>query len=227
MSYNDRTETMKSLSQAAQDRPYESHPTTEGLTEEVPTSSDDTQPRQQKKKKCHGNRKAQHLRRRQHRKQQQQLPSQQEAINANLGHIDQYVSLELNGDMDASQECVPGSQENSRSENKRKRQESNKDDVQVNRSLSQLSISRDNSKKKKKATTATVTPQANNPSNNGLPNGTDLHVQMQNTHDGEEHGDEVPSNSYMQQLKPSYLQAPDRVFKQMLSSAIKDGDQLV
>ena len=79
----------------------------------------------------------------------------------------------------------------------------NKDDINVNRSFSQLIISQEEPKKKK-PTTAT-----NNQSNN------------------QEENDESLLINYMQSSKPSYLKVSDQIFKQMLSSAINDSDKVV
>ena len=78
----------------------------------------------------------------------------------------------------------------------------NKDDINVNRSFSQLLISQEEPKKKKPTTT-------NSQSNN------------------QEENDESLLMNYMQSLKPSYLKVSDQIFKQMLSSAINDSDKVV
>ena len=90
--------------------------------------------------------------------------------------------------------------------------------MQVNRSFSQLSISQENTKKKKIKT-------RNNQSNNELLNV----MNGDNTQEKkkEENHDESVSMNYMQNLKPHYLKVSDQIFKQMLSTAIKDSDKIV
>lgn len=69
----------------------------------------------------------------------------------------------------------------------------------LDKSFSQLSISQGNSKKKKTITTTTNDQIENNES----------------------------SMNFTENFKPSYLKVPDRIFKQMLSSATENGSKIV
>src|SRR5690348_4871392 len=86
--------------------------------------------------------------------------------------------------------------------------------MNVNRSFSQLSISKEQPKKKKMATIT-----ATNQSDNQI-------VQERNGSDQDEGNEPLPM-SYMQSLKPSYLNVPDKIFKEMLSKTIENGDHII
>ena len=81
----------------------------------------------------------------------------------------------------------------------------------VNRSFSQLSISHEHIKKKK----ITATNQSNN------------QVLTVVNGDNQEENHESLSTHYVQKFKVHYLKVPDKIFKQMLSNAIKDGSEII
>ena len=114
--------------------------------------------------------------------------------------------------------------------NKRKRQGINQNDTHVNRSLSQLSISQESSTKKKRIPTTTenltvMTTAIDNPSLNVLSNEVTDNNQTEMDL-GNENKLLLPTKR-IQQFKPHYLTLSDEIFKQMLSNAVQDGDQLV
>ncbi|CAF5149685.1 unnamed protein product, partial [Rotaria sp. Silwood1] len=116
---------------------------------------------QTKKKKRRGNRKAQRLRRSERRQVQKQ--------SNNKNHMAESVIIVV----DDNDDNVEGEQQTqiqtyslnkhleTRSENKRKRQELNQDNIDVSRSFSQLSISQGNKPKRNKRTTTTTTDETN------------------------------------------------------------------
>ena len=85
------------------------------------------------------------------------------------------------------------------SENKRKRHNLNKDDMNINRSFSQLSISQENVKKKK--TTTTTTTQSSN------------QILTVANGDNQEENNESLFMNHVQKFKPSYLKVSDEIFK--------------
>ncbi|CAF1535754.1 unnamed protein product [Adineta ricciae] len=184
--------------------------------------NDDTAYEKKMKRKCRGDRKAQNLRRRQRRKQ----------INGNTEHANEHVivisedgnQVENGIDEDQIQEYSMNIQHVLKPENKRKRQESNRDDVQVSRSFSQLSISRGAAKKKKKITTAT-----SNESATGLLNGTNDDIQARKRNDQEENDDtdEVLTTNSLHQFKPKYLRTSNRIFTQMLSNLLDANENII
>ncbi|CAF4208007.1 unnamed protein product, partial [Rotaria sordida] len=111
-------------------------------------------------------------------------------------------------------------QHRTRLENKRKRQETDEDDIQVNRSFNQLSISQRNLKKIKSTT-------GNNSSTNEISNVvTDANENQQQQKKQGEDNDLLPTN-YVQQFKPRYLEVSDKIFKRILSNSIEDGNKIV
>lgn len=105
---------------------------------------------------------------------------------------------------------IDGRDQETREENKRKRPDSNQGDLNVSRSLSQLSISRANQpKKKQKKKMKKKVP----------------------TTTAEQSSERQPSKTKQKKkdrtLKSRYLQVSDQIFKEMLSNAIQGGEQLV
>ena len=102
-------------------------------------------------------------------------------------------------------------------ENKRKHSTSTNYEMQVNKSLSQLSISHENPIKKIKL--------KNTSSNNNL--SKELKDLDQNNQQQRQQEKAKQSVNYIQKFTPGYLNVSDKVFKEMLSTAIKDGDKVV
>ncbi|CAF2064774.1 unnamed protein product [Rotaria magnacalcarata] len=175
----------------------------------------------QKKKKCRGNRKARRLRRRERERQQQQQKQQQVTNNANQTEQSVLIIIDDNDDPEGEEQeqiqILPNQHEIT-SENKRKRQSLNTDEINVHRSFSQLSISQENVTKKNTKTTTTTTTTGN-PSNNQVST-------VVNDDNHEENNESLFVNN-LKRLKPSYLKGSDEIFKRFLSNAIKEGDQIV
>ena len=117
-----------------------------------------------------------------------------------------------------------------KSKNKRKRQDVNQNGTHVNRSLSQLSISQETNPKKKKMpslsdTIIETTAVIDHPPVNVL--------RSEGTNDNEPEMDIENQNKLLittnsiKKLQPHYLTVSDEIFKQLLSNAIEDGNQLV
>ncbi|CAF3940428.1 unnamed protein product [Adineta steineri] len=138
---------------------------------------------EKKKKKCRGNRKAQHLRRRM-RRQQQKMDQ------------DTTIVQNENDNLNDGQESILYY-----SLNKRKRPNSNRDDVHMSQSFSELSISQINTKKKKS-------------------------ISKNNKKDKDDN-DVSASIHSIQRFKPHYLRVSDNVFKQMLSNVINDDHKTI
>ncbi|CAF5026604.1 unnamed protein product, partial [Rotaria sp. Silwood1] len=172
---------------------------------------------QTKKKKRRGNRKAQRLRRSERRQVQKQ--------SNNKNHMAESVIIVV----DDNDDNVEGEQQTqiqtyslnkhleTRSENKRKRQELNQDNIDVSRSFSQLSISQGNKPKRNKRTTTTTTTDE---TNNQL-------VKVVNGQNQKENDNELLPMNSIQRFKPSYLKISDQGFKQMLSNGIDNGDEII
>ncbi|CAF1271585.1 unnamed protein product [Rotaria sordida] len=179
------------------------------------TNNNEKQP---KKKKCHSNRKQQHQRRRLRRQQHKQN-------HTTTNHTDQGILIIIddtddNPDEDNEEQSIQNNQHRTRLENKRKRQETDEDDIQVNRSFNQLSISQRNLKKIKSTT-------GNNSSTNEISNVvTDANENQQQQKKQGEDNDLLPTN-YVQQFKPRYLEVSDKIFKRILSNSIEDGNKIV
>ncbi|CAF3146869.1 unnamed protein product [Rotaria sp. Silwood2] len=210
------------FSEDVQGRRYELLSPIQALAGEENKSDNNT--KQQNKKKRHGNRKQQHQRRRLRRQQQKQN-------NTITNHADQGILIVIDDTDDDPTEGeqaqpieqdVPNNQQRTGLENKRKRQETNKDDTQVGRSFSQLSISEINPKKSKSTT-------ANNPANSDMSNVvTDANEKLQQQQPKKQEQDkELLSTKPVKQFKPSYLKVCDKIFKQMLSNAIENGNEIV
>lgn len=152
---------------------------------------------QKKKKKCYGNRKEQRSRRKMRRQQQQ--------------HMNEMAMIDGMNQQKQDQQHV------AKPQTKRKRQDVNKDDVNVTRSFSQLSISQPTKKGK------TATDSKKNPVNNEL-------VEDNNHLPCHQEQEQITGSNTMndlQKLKPQYLNVSDRLFKQFLSKSIENGNQLV
>ncbi|CAF3388326.1 unnamed protein product, partial [Rotaria sp. Silwood2] len=205
----------------AQGRWYELLSPTQVLTGQQ-QNLDNNNEKEPKKKKRHGNRKQQHQRRRLRRQQHKQN-------NTTTNHTDQRILIviddtddnpEENNEEQPIQQDIQNNQHRTGLKNKRKRQESNEDDIQVSRSFSQLSISQRNRKKTKS------TP-GNNSSNNEISNVvTDANEKLQQQNEQEENN-ELLSTNYVKQFKPSYLKVSDKIFKRILSNSIEDGNEIV
>jgi len=150
-----------------------------------------------RKKKSRGNRKEQHRRRRLRRREQKMS----DINNDNNNNMDI-----TNYDM-----CDPESQDQNTKAEKRKHHASTNNEMQVNKSLSQLSISQGNPKKKK----TTTSDRLENHDSEELHN---LHQKKQTN--------EQPIN-HLRKFVPPYLNVSDKMFKEMLSATIKDGDKVV
>ncbi|CAF3868203.1 unnamed protein product [Rotaria sordida] len=171
--------------------------------------------------------------------QRRRISRQQQKINNNnnnnnTNHMEQDIILTNGDNYDSEgkkqvriQTCSENNnnQQEIRLGNKRKHQELNKDDINFNRSFSQLSISQRNSKKKKTTTTTT----RNNQSNNELSNIVSDNNKQQNKKEEEEDEENNESllNNYIQRFKPQYLKVPDQIFERMSSNAILNGDKIV
>jgi hypothetical protein len=149
------------------------------------------------KKKSRGNRKEQHRRRRLRRREQKM-----NGINT-----DNNNNMDINNyDM-----CGPQIQDQSTKAEKRKHHASTNNEMQVNKSLSQLSISQRNPKKKKTTTSDRL-------ENHDTEELHSLHQKKQTN--------EQPVNQ-LRKFVPPYLNVSDKIFKEMLSATIKDGDKVV
>ncbi|CAF3912234.1 unnamed protein product [Rotaria sp. Silwood1] len=207
------------LSQIAQGHWWEMLSPRQILSEQQENLNNQNNKEQQqtKKKKRHDNRKAQHLRRRERRQVQKQ--------NNNTNHMAESVIIVV----DDNDDNVEGEQQTqiqtyslnkhleTRSENKRKRQELNQDNIDVSRSFSQLSISQGNKPKRNKRTTTTTTTDE---TNNQL-------VKVVNGQNQKENDNELLPMNSIQRFKPSYLKISDQGFKQMLSNGIDNGDEII
>ncbi|CAF3912322.1 unnamed protein product [Rotaria sp. Silwood1] len=216
INHNIRIPHTNGLSQDAQGHWWGMLSSTQILTEQQENLNNHNNKEQQqtKKKKRRGNQKAQHLRRRERRQVQKQ--------SNNKNHMAESVIIVVD-DNDGN---VEGEQETqiqiyslnkhleTRSENKRKRQELNRDNIDVSRSFSQLSISQENKPKRNKRTTTT------NETNNQL-------VKVVNGQNQKENDNELLPMNSIQKFKPSYLKISDQVFKQMLSNGIDNGHEII
>ncbi|CAF1246236.1 unnamed protein product [Rotaria sp. Silwood1] len=193
----------------------------QGLTSDENKTNNIT--KKQKKKKSHGNRKQQHIRRRLRRREQKRN-------NATTSQTDQGILIVIDDTdddlIDVEQEQHTEQNVHSNDirtglENKRKRQENDQDDTQVNRSFSELSISQINTKKSKTTT-------ENNPSTSEVSNVvSDANEELQHEQQKkQEHNKKLLSNTPMEQFKPSYLKVSDKKLKQMLSNAIEGDDKI-
>ncbi|CAF5138579.1 unnamed protein product [Rotaria sp. Silwood1] len=205
------------LSQIAQGHWWEMLSPRQILSEQQENLNNQNNKEQQqtKKKKRHDNRKAQHLRRRERRQVQKQ--------NNNTNHMAESVIIVV----DDNDDNVEGEQQTqiqtyslnkhleTRSENKRKRQELNRDNIDVSRSFSQLLISQENKPKRNKRTTTTT-----DETNNQL-------VKVVNGQNQKENDNELLPMNSIQKFKPSYLKISDQGFKQMLSNGIDNGDEII
>ena len=112
------------------------------------------------------------------------------------------------------------SEQKIQSTNKRKHQDFNQDDIHMNQSFSQLSISQRDFKKKKN----TDIHRSHQELSKIVDNNNNKSTQQ---NDKEENKQSSPTINCQEKSKPQYLKVSDRVFKQMLSNSIKDGDKLV
>ncbi|CAF3969226.1 unnamed protein product [Rotaria sordida] len=195
-----------------------------------------------KKKKSHGNRKEQHKRRRIRHQEQKRLmnntrnPTGENIIRADNDNEDQ------NGEQ-IGQNLARNTGRRKRSKNKRKRQHRNQNEQHINQSLSQLSISQEMQAKRQKLNTTTTTTtisMAIIDKNDQSVNRISKEVSHdKNNYQEEEDGGDIdnvdkeeytmsfPMINCLQKFKPKYLQVSNRIFKQMLSNAIEDGNKIV
>ncbi|CAF5038937.1 unnamed protein product [Rotaria sp. Silwood1] len=216
INHNIRIPHTNGLSQDAQGHWWGMLSPTQILTEQQENLNNHNNKEQQqtKKKKRRGNRKAQLLRRRERRQIQKQSNNKNPIAESVIIVVD-----DNGGNVEGEQETQTqiyslNKHLETRSENKRKRQELNRDNIDVSRSFSQLSISQENKPKRNKRTTTT------NETNNQL-------VKVVNGQNQKENDNELLPMNSIQKFKPSYLKISDQVFKQMLSNGIDNGHEII
>ncbi|CAF4905857.1 unnamed protein product, partial [Rotaria sp. Silwood2] len=55
----------------------------------------------------------------------------------------------------------------------------------------------------------------------------DINDQQQQENNKQEDNNDLISTNYVQRFKPRYLRVSDKIFKQMLSNAVEDGDKII